>query len=250
MNKLMKVGIAGFFMLATLSTNAQSAAQQLPAFSRIITSPHVSMVLVEGNQESIRLQYEQIAPEKVNVSVRHRTLHIYLDDARITVKNQKWEEGNQTYKRPIYDREVKVIAYVTYKQLNELQVRGEEAVTCQTNLVSDAFRLRVYGQATVNLAGLTTEKLKVKLYGENKVTIQSGRATRQRYRIYGENRLNTENLTGETVSAHSYGESHLSVYASDRIGVTAFGESDIRFAGGAQLRKGLVIGGVTIHRAD
>lgn len=250
MKTLLKIGVTGCFALVTLLAKSQPSGQRLSSFNKIITSPHVSLVLVAGDQESIQLEYQHITPAKVNVSVRHRTLRIYLDDARITVKNQKWEEGNQTHKRPIYGREVKVVAYVTYKQLNELQLRGEEEASCRDTLVSDTFRLRVYGQATVTLAGLTTNRLKANLYGENKVTIQSGRATKQRYRIYGENRLDTENLTGETVSAHTYGESHLNVYASDRIGVMAFGESEIRFAGGAHLRRGLVIGDVTIHRAD
>lgn len=34
------------------------------------------------------------------------------------------------------------------------------------------------------------------------------------------------------------------------MGVMALGESDIRYAGGAHLRKGLVLGDVTIRRAE
>ena len=235
-------------MVASL-TQAQTP-QPLPSFDKLITSPHVSVVLVAGEQESIRLEYQNIAPEKVNYVVRRKTLRIYLDDARITDKQRTWKEGDHEYKRSIYDAGVRVTAYVTYRQLKSLQLRGEEDITCQSELVSDAFRLRVYGQATVTLASLKTNTLNAKLYGENRVTIQSGQADKQQYRIYGENRLDTENLTGKTVSAHSYGDSQLRVYASDRIGVMAFGESNIRYAGDAHLRKGLVIGEVTIQRRE
>ncbi len=248
MNNLLRTGVAVCLTMVAGLTQAQTPVQTLSAFDKVITSPHVSLVLVAGEQESIRLAYENIEPEKVNVFVRHKTLRVYLDDARITVKHQKWEEGDHTYKKPIYDKSVKVTAYVTYRQLKSLQIRGEEDVTCRSELRNDAFRLRVYGQATVTLASLKTNTLKAKLYGENKVTIQSGQADKQRYRIYGENRLDTENLTGKTVSAHSYGDSQLRVYASNRIGVMAFGESDIRYAGDAHLRKGLIIGEITIHR--
>jgi hypothetical protein len=143
-----------------------------------------------------------------------------------------------------------VTAYITYRQLKSLQIRGEEEATCQDELISDVFRLRVYGQATVTLASLKTNVLKAKLYGENKVTILSGRADKQRFRIYGENQLDTENLTGKMVSAHAYGDSQLRVYASNRMGVMAFGESNIQYAGGASLHKGLVIGEVTIQRTE
>ena len=250
MKKSLKIGIAVCFMMAAGLAQAQIPVQTLPSFNKVITSPHVSLVLVAGEQEGIRLEYQNIEPEKVNYPVRDKTLHIYLDDARITDKQRKWKEGDREYKRSIYDAGVKVIAYVTYRQLKSLQIRGEEEVTCKDELTSDGFRLQVYGQSTVNLKGLKAKALKVKLYGENRVTIQSGRADRQQYRIYGENRLDTENLTGETVSAHSYGDSQLRVYASDRIGVMAFGESDIRYAGGGSLRKGLVIGEVKIHQTQ
>lgn len=235
--------------MATFLTQAQTP-QTLPSFDKVIISPHVSVVLVAGEREGLRLQYQHIAPEKVNYSVRHKTLRIYLDGARITVKHRKGQDGDHEYKTPIYDKSVKVIAYVTYRQLKNLQIRGEEDLTCRSELSSDTFRLRVYGQATVTLVALKTNAFNATLYGENNVTIQSGRADKQRYRIYGENRLDTGNLTGSTVSAHAYGDSQLRVYASDRIGVTAFGESDIRYAGGASLRKGLVIGEVTIRRAE
>lgn len=250
MNHLTKIATTLFFVLSALLVRAQTQAKVLSSFDKIITSPHVSIVLVAGEQENIQLQYQNIEPEKVNYSVQNKTLSIYLDDARITVKNRKWKDGNMEFTRPIYDKSVKVIAYVTYRSLNGLQIRGEEEATCQSDLTSDSFKLKVYGQATVNLAGLTANKLKVSLYGDNKVTIQSGRVAKQQYRIYGDNTLNTEKLTGELVSVHSYGDSQLNVYASNRIGVMAFGESNIKYAGDGNLRKGLVIGEVTIRRAE
>lgn len=250
MKKLLRIAASICVALTVLSARAQTPVQTLSSFDKVITSPHVSLVLIAGEQESIRLTYQNIEPEKVNYVVRHKTLRIYLDDARITVKNRKWKDDEYEYSRPIYDKSVKVIAYITYRQLKNLQIRGEEEVVCQDKLSSDMFRLKVYGQATIKLAALQTNTFKAALYGENNVTIQSGQAAKQQYRVYGENRLDTEHLTGETVSAHSYGDSQLRVYASTRIGVMAFGESDIRYAGGASLRKGLVIGEVTIHRTE
>ena len=250
MTKSLKIAIGVCLLILTGLARAQTPVQTLSSFDKIITSPYISVVLVAGEQEGIQLQYQNIEPEKVNYSVRHKTLRIYLDGARITVKQRKWREGNYTYKKPIYDKDVRVTAFVTYRQLNSLEIRGEEEITCQSELRSDAFRLRVYGQARVTLASLKTDTFKARLYGENRVTIQSGRADKQQYRIYGDNQLDTEKLTGKTVSAHSYGDSQLRVYASDRIGVMAFGESNIEYAGGAQLRKGLVIGEITIRRTE
>jgi hypothetical protein len=248
MKRSIKVAIA-LLSFARLA-NAQTPDKALSSFDKVIVSPLVSLILVAGEQESIKLQYENIEPDKVNYIVQNKTLHIYLDDAKITVKNQKWRDGDQTYQKPIYEKDVKVTAYVTYKQLKSLDVRGEEETTCRDELASDVFKLRVYGQAKVTVASLKARKLKAAFYGENKVTILSGQAVKQRYRVYGDNEIDTENLIGQNVSAHSYGESQLRVNASNRMGVMALGESDIRYAGGAHLRKGLVLGDVTIRRAE
>ena len=250
MKNLLTRALLSCVALLPALAHAQEVTQSLTAFDKVVVSPLVSLVLVAGEQEGIRLTYHNIAPEKVNHTVQNKTLRIYLDDAKVTVKQREVTDGDHTYKRPIYDKGVKVTAYVTYRQLNSLEIRGEEEAVCQSELTSPVFSLHVYGQAKVTLASLKANKLKAAFYGENKVVIQSGQVDDQRYRVYGENEIDTEHLIGKNVSAHSYGDSHLRLYASDRIGVMALGESDIQYGGGAQLRKGLVIGDVTIRKAN
>ncbi|MFD2571034.1 head GIN domain-containing protein [Spirosoma soli] len=230
--------------------HAQTTDKTLPSFDKVIVSPLVSIILVAGEQESVRLEYENVTPEKVNCFVQDKTLRIYLDDAKITVKQQKWEDGNHSYKKPIYGKGVKVTAYVTYRQLSELEVRGEEEAICQSEITGDVFKLRVYGQATVTLSSLKVNELKASIYGENKITIQSGQADEQLYRVYGESQIEAENLVGQNVSTSLYGDSKLRLYASNRIGVTAVGESDVTYSGGAHLHKGIVLGDVTIRKTE
>ncbi|CCH51900.1 hypothetical protein BN8_00858 [Fibrisoma limi BUZ 3] len=236
------------FCLVSFWTKAQTSTKTLPSFDKVIVSPLIRLVLVAGEQENARLEYENVSPDKVNCYVEGHTLRIFLDDAKITVKQRTYENGYRTRKEPIYDKSVKVTAYVTYRQLSELEIRGEEEATCQSDITSDVFKLRVYGQANVTLSSLKTGRLVASIYGENRITIQSGQATEQKYRVYGESEINAENLIGEDVSTSLYGDSKLRLYASNRIGVTAFGESDVKYAGGGHLDKGLVIGDVTIRK--
>jgi len=236
--------LAGLTAMAPLA-QAQNSVQTLAAFDKIVVSPLVSVVLRAGEQESIRLEYTNIAPEKVNYAVRAGKLRIYLDGARVAVKHRRQMENGYTRKTPIYEG-VRVTAYITYRQLNSLQVRGEEDITCLDELRSDSFRLKVMGEASVSLASLKTDRLKAALYGENTLTIQAGRAREQRYRVYGENKIDAENLISERVATQVYGDSHLNVYASEQLRVLALGESAIQYSGGAQVQKSLVIGEVTI----
>ncbi|RIV17358.1 DUF2807 domain-containing protein [Fibrisoma montanum] len=247
MNALLKT-IALVCVIATTALAQTPAVKSLPSFDKVIVSPMVRLVLVAGDAESARLEYENIAPDKVNCYVDGNTLRIFLDDAKITVKQRRYDDGHSSYKEPIYDKSVKVTAYVTYRQLNELEIRGEEEATCQSEIKADVFRLRVYGQANVTLSSLKTDRLIASVYGENRITIQSGQATEQTYRVYGESEIDAENLIGQNVSTSLYGDSKLRLYASNRIGVTAFGESDVKYTGDAHVDKGLVIGDVTIRK--
>jgi hypothetical protein len=221
---------------------AQTIDKPLPQFDKLIASPFINVVLTAGEQEHIRLEYQGIDPGKINYTVKGKTLSIYLDDARITVKQRKhYDEDGYMYKKPIYQH-VQVTAYVTYRQLRSLEVRGEEKVVCETPLVQDDFKLKIYGQSKVTLAGLETNHLSAYLYGENRLVIQSGSSQTQKYRVYGENQIDTRNFTSKRISASSMGESTLVLHASDELRVTTLGESDVYNAGQGQTNKRLTLG--------
>jgi HSP20 family molecular chaperone IbpA len=226
----------------SFTATAQTIDKPLPHFDKLIASPFVNVVLTEGDQEHIRLEYTGVEPQKINYAVKGKTLRIYLDDARITVKQRKhYDEDGYEYKKPIYEN-VKITAYVTYRQLRSLEVRGEEKVSCETPLNVDDFTLKIYGQSKVTLAGLETGHLFASLYGENKLAIQSGSSQTQKYRVYGENQIDTKNFTSKHISASSIGESRLNLHASDELRVTTVGESDVYNAGQGHTSKRLTLG--------
>lgn len=243
MKKLFLSSAAYFLsILFSCVATAQTIDKPLPQFDKLITSPFVNVVLTAGEQEHIRLEYQGVDPQKINYTVKGKTLRIYLDDARITVKNRKhYDEDGYMYKKPIY-KNVQITAYVTYRQLRSLEVRGEEKVTCETPLVQDDFKLKLYGQSKVTLAGLETNHLSAYLYGENKLSIQAGSSQTQKYRVYGENQIDTKNFTSKHISASSIGESTLNLHASDELRVTTLGESDVYNAGQGQTSKRLTLG--------
>jgi hypothetical protein len=226
---------------------AQTIDKPLPHFEKLVVSPLINVVLTEGDQEHIRLEYHGVESQKINYAVKGKTLRVYLDDAQITVKNRKhYDEDGYMYKKPIY-KDVRITAYITYRQLRSLEVRGEEEVTCQSPLVQDDFKVKLYGQSTVTLASLETNHLSAYLYGENKLAIQSGHSQTQKYRVYGENRIDTRNFTSRHISASSIGESRLALHASDELRVTTLGESDVYNAGEGHTNKRLTLGRANIE---
>ncbi|MDZ7648101.1 MAG: DUF2807 domain-containing protein [Cytophagales bacterium] len=156
--KYLAPGITLLALLLGITTSAQEFEKKLSSFDKITVSPKINLILTQGDTESIRMVYSNISSDKINVDVNGDELHLYLDDARITDKNERINHNEYESKVSVY-RNAEVTAYVTYTQLKSLQVRGEQEVTCRGELTSEKFKLKAYGEAEITLESVTTEKI-------------------------------------------------------------------------------------------
>lgn len=243
----MKHFIAASLLLILLSISLNAWAQSgemdqpLASFDHIVASQFVNVVLEKGDKESIRLEYFGIDPEKVNVVVKRKKLHIYLDNAKFIEKQEKLYYNGQKQTRSHYGNN-SITAYITYKQLRGVEIRGEEDLVCNGEINADKFKLKVYGESNVSLAALHAKKFKASIYGANQIEIKSGNAGHQLYRLFGENKINTQNLESKTTASRIYGEGRLTVNANDELRIMAFGEPEIRLDGAGRINKGLILG--------
>lgn len=135
-----------------------------------------------------------------------------------------------------------VTAYITYKELRGLEIRGEEELVCNGAINAPKFKLKVYGESEVTLASLQTNRFKASIFGANKIEIKSGVAGHQLYRLFGENKIDTQHLSSNTTASRIYGEGRLTINANDELKITAFGEPEIRLSGPAQINKNIILG--------
>jgi hypothetical protein len=224
---------------------AQEIQSQLKPFNRVIVSPHVNLVLKRGDQESIRLVYEGVDAENINIKQHGHTLHIYLDRARFAEKTNK--HGYTTTK--MYPG-ARLTAYVTYRSLEELEIRGSQELTCLDPIRSQRFALRAYGENDITFASLNTEYFITRLYGENTLKIEDGKADFQKYSLYGENDINTVALKSYSATANLFGESSLQLHTDDELKVSSFGEGEVLYAGNAQVNHRLVFGNARVSHLD
>lgn len=219
-------------------------------FDKITVSPKINLTLIKGDKESIRIVYEGVSADQINIEVVSGKLRIYLDEARIVDKRKRTNtEENYHSKISIYEN-VSVTAFVTYRELKSLEMRGAEELICEDEIKSDKFKLHVYGEAEVMLARVNAKKFKAAIYGENKIKINSGETAHQVYRLFGENKIDSRGIESTTTSARIYGEGKLRVNASDEVHVHAFGEPTLNVSGGANINKGLVFGKVNIEKVN
>ena len=240
MKKIYLLTLAAAVLTNTLS--AQDQKKSLSHFTKIVASPHISVILQKGDKESIRLNYANVTADKVNVKVTGNTLRIYLDHARITEKQERM--GNQ--KQGIY-HDASVTAYISYRDIKSLEIRGEEELSCEGEIKTTKLKLRAYGESEIRLGNINVRKFKASLYGRNDLKVRSGEALHQTFRSFGENKIDTHAMKSETASTRVYGEGRISVFASEKISISAFGEPEIKVSGSGHVAKGIVLGRVDIH---
>ena len=233
--------------LINLDAQAQVYTQKLKPFDKIVVSPVIEVILIKGEQESVRWEFSNVNQDKLNVDQRGSSVHLFLEGAKITPKNEKYKDQGWNYKESVY-KHARVKAHITYRELSAVEIRGEENVTSQDPIQSKSFKLKLYGDSDAYFRSIQAERFKAVLYGENTLEIEGGKAAKQSYRCYGENSVRTSHFKGEEVSTTIFGESDLNLNASGTMKVTSLGEGKVHYNGNAILNKGLILGETRISR--
>ena len=236
------------FLLAATSLSValgQEIERNLKHFTRVVASPRVNVVLIHGDHESIRIHYENLRPGVINARVTGNTLRIYLDDAR-KIEPMVRTEHRYRRKKSIYQG-ASLTAYVTYRDLERLEIRGNQELICEGPIDADEFTLCAYGENEITLTSVKAEYFKAKMYGENRLRIGMGRTTEQKYVLYGENKIDTKGMRSDYSFTRIFGEGSLRINSSEEVLIDAFGEPRIYVDGGATVNRRLVIGTPVIN---
>jgi len=231
----------------TAGVHAQSNSVSVHHFEKVIISPHIEVTLVEGDEESVRIDDAKLSEDKIKIKVEGKTLRIYLDGAKTFTKSERVTHGEWNGRRSRYHGTL-VSATITYKTLKMLSVRGEEVVSCKSAINQAGFKLRIYGESKVYLDSVSVDEFIVSLYGESYLKISEGSINRQVYRAYGESEVNAMAIGNASTKITAYGESNFRVNVSDRLKVSCYGEASIDYRGEAAVNKGIVIGEASIRK--
>ena len=247
MSKTKFIALLILIVLSVGNITAQTKVIPVEHFDKVIVSPHIQVNFVLGGEESVSIESISVSEDKLNIEVSGSTLRIYLDDAKTVTKSEKSEDYNG--KKSIYDGNI-VKATVTYKNLKELSLRGEQKFVCESLLELNKFVLNVYGESRVILNEVKLNNLNTTIYGESYLEIKSGSIGRHKIIAYGESEVNTPNVTTKTAKVTAYGEANIRLMVTDDLKVTSYGEANITYSGDAKLNKGIVIGDATVKKIN
>jgi len=238
------------FMVFTLNIiTAQEKTFDVGSFDEVIISPHIEVIFIQAEKESVVIENIDVSMDKLNVEVKGKTLHIYLDDAKVYTKSEKVKYEDYKGKKAVYSGTV-ASAKVYYKDLELISLRGEETHKVESPLKGDKLTLRIYGESEVYMSEVDLKEFFATIYGEAYLEVKEGRAERQRVISYGESEVNTLGVNNSTAKVTAYGEGRIKLNVADELKVTSYGEASIHYMGSPMVNRGLVIGETTIHQIN
>lgn len=241
-----RVSFFSFFLITNFAF-AQTKSFDVSGFDSVVVSPHISVTFKQGDKESVVVESITEPMEKFNLEVKNNTLSLFLKDARITTKNKKEKTEHYTRSNPIYKGTVAVLT-VTYKNINDLDLRGEEKFLFESTIDTESLRLKIFGESEVVMNNVSLRSLQATLYGESNLEILRGDVGKQKITAYGETTVNTQNVESKETKLTAYGSGTFQLNVADRLKITSFGEATIVYKGNPDVDRGIVIGETSIVR--
>lgn len=235
--------------LGMQNTQAQQKTFTVGSFDEVIISPHIEVIFEKADEASVVIENIDVSMDKLNVEVKGKTLHVYLDDAKVYTKSEKVKYDDYKGKHSIYNGTI-VSAKIYYKDLEEISLRGDETHKVESILDGDELSVKIYGESEVYLNEIQVDQFHATMYGESYLEVKDGIAARQRIISYGEGEVNTFGVQNTTAKVTAYGEGRVKLSVSDELKVTAYGEASIHYKGSPMVNRGLVIGEATIHQIN
>ena len=229
--------------LSLIATDLLGQAQPIQDFDKVVLSPYIALELVQGDQIDISFDIAGVDEEEVMYDVSGGTLRIYLERARTF--NRRSFDRNDGYMIDHY-RNADVTAYVTYRTLRKLIVKGDDDVNIRGTIDRPSFLMRVYGDCNVYVEDLRAEHFKAGLYGDNKLTIERGDIGEQVYALFGDNRVNAYDVETGSIRTTSFGDNTIKVKARD-FAITSFGDGEVALAEGTRVRRKFSLGDMNVR---
>ena len=231
----MKAIVLSVLMLtagANVSGDDWKKDRTVSGFSGLSVSSGIDVYLTQGNSEKLTFDVKGVDEDRVISEVKNGTLKLYIERKGFS----GWNFGRNNY----------VKAYLTFKQLNNLQASGGADVFGKGTLSFKDLNLEASGGSDVKL-DLKADELNVSVSGGADAVLEGSARTLNASGSGGAD-LDARKLTVDVCNANSSGGSDVYVNASKELTMKASGGSDIYYYGSAKVLSQSKSGGSDISR--
>ncbi|MTI30253.1 head GIN domain-containing protein [Xanthovirga aplysinae] len=180
-------------------------------FSELSVGGAFEVILTQGNSYKLKVEATEEQHEKVITELRG-------DRLRIRYESKRWEKNRS-----------KITLYITYKNLEELNISGACHVKGETPLKGDHLGIEFSGASSANLE-LDVKSLKAKISGAGDLTLE-GKADEQWVNSSGAGSYKALALESRKANVKSSGAGSIRVHVTEEFEANASGAASIRFKG-------------------
>ena len=237
MKGIILIGIYSLFFVVARSqdqmvVDPNASARNLPgSFSRIKVSNAIKVIITQSETESIAVSAaEEKYKEGIRTEIDNGTLKIYYEGSKWTGKDRKLK------------------AYVSFKNLSQLDVSGASDVAGIGKLTLKGLTINVSGASTVK-ADFSVDHLDIKLSGASKASI-SGESGMLNVECHGATDLDAYDLKSISCNAEASGASDIDIFVEKELNASASGASSIHYKGSPAIANVKKSGASSISKKD
>ena len=210
--------------------DANAEVREAKSFHAIELSSAFDVYLTQSNEESVAVSASETRyKENIKVDVKGGVLIIRYDN------NGKWNNGNKKLK-----------AYISFKQIDRLNVSGACDVYVVENWKADNLKIGLSGAS--NLKGkLSAEKLMVDQSGASDLTL-TGTVGQLNIEVSGASDFKGYDLAVDYCNAKASGASDIKITVNKELSAEASGASDVKYKGSGLMRDVKTSGSSSISR--
>ena len=173
----------------------------ISSFNSIKADGLYELVLTQGDKESVKIEADDNLQDLFKISNDNNTLVIEMP---------KLKNSNINFNDKKGEHKLNLKVYVTFKQLNAIDVSIIGTVRCTTPLKADAFKIDSKNVGNIELE-LTADKLTINNKGVGNITL-SGSANNAIITNAGVGKFNGEDLIVQTMDINNSGVGNADVH--------------------------------------
>ncbi|WP_341227790.1 DUF2807 domain-containing protein [uncultured Arcticibacterium sp.] len=234
MKNILKIFALGLVVLfAATASNAQKV--HVNHFDKVVVNPDIEVVFVHGSEESVNIKRSFIDEDKIQIKVENNSLKLSIEGRNLD-KNYK-HNGTKAY------------LVVTYRDLEEVVLKGDQDVLFENKLVARDFEINIYGDSEVTMNEVDIDFMETNIYGDHTLRIKSGNINNHDYTVFGDCDVNTMNVDNDVTKLVIFGDASFDIHVNELLKIKTLGDADVTYSGNPKISKGLSLGDTSIRRA-
>lgn len=206
--------------------------RQVKNFNGIIAGGPIEVVVKFGDKESLRFEGDKEAIATLVSEVK--------GDKLVIRPKTSWVSWAKKYEN------LKIVAYVTAKQLSSLTMSGDGSITVSGTISAQEFATTLSGSGTIK-ANVNADKITGVISGSGTANI-SGKAETASVTMSGPGNFGSKTLTVDQLSARMSGKGSINITTSGKIKALISGSGHIYYSGNPEIEKTVLGSGDVVER--